>query len=533
MNWRRCGNGLRHPRLPNLLSDSVFVCPDNNLKYDAAMPKMIRNLIWQKLVAVALATASVAAAAAPDPSGSSAGDLLLLDNLGRLVRVPTNDVPASWQPAAASGLQRQLPNPTAGASLPEEILRRAHATTNGFQFFPATPPRLMPYLASQDDYGNTAIRPGALFYFIPLEGPVQGGKYRLSDWGFRYSLDQTLTYASLTGVKKGNSDLSFYTLDLKSKLAVLDAPDAGTAGWISSQIEAKNGLDASGGSQSAKSNLGTLTDPTGIWSSVNGFRIPEVAWQESARHGEIVAVAGMVSQQNYIDGNAYAASGRSKFINSALIHSQVLPLAQNNFGVNLQWQPLDEWYAMAGAAMGNAPSGNPPWTDFSSANWSVPMELGYAPRNLLDLGPGVYRLQPFAAAVDGSSGGGLCCDLQQQLGADSPLGWFGRGGFGDSKVSAGADRQIGSGFVLQGPLEHLLLQRKSNDFLGVGFVWSQPSGTDKPVYHENEYVMETVYALQLTPTIKIQPDFQMIWDPVFHKDVDHATVFQIQLVLAW
>jgi carbohydrate-selective porin OprB len=43
----------------------------------------------------------------------------------------------------------------------------------------------------------------------------------------------------------------------------------------------------------------------------------------------------------------------------------------------------------------------------------------------------------------------------------------------------------------------------------------------------------SVYALQLTPTIKIQPDFQMIWDPVFHKDASQATVFQIQLVLAW
>jgi carbohydrate-selective porin OprB len=92
---------------------------------------------------------------------------------------------------------------------------------------------------------------------------------------------------------------------------------------------------------------------------------------------------------------------------------------------------------------------------------------------------------------------------------------------------------VGTGFVLQGPFEHFLLQRKSNDFLGVGFVWSQPSATSKTVYHENEYVLETVYALQLTPTIKIQPDFQMIWDPVFHKDANQATVFQIQLVLAW
>src|SRR4029077_19727116 len=138
-----------------------------------------------------------------------------------------------------------------------------------------------------------------------------------------------------------------------------------------------------------KSNLGTVTDPTGIWSSVNGFRVPELAWQQSARHGEIVLVAGMVSQRNYIDANAYADSGRSKFINSALIDSEVLPLAQNNFGANLQWQPLDEWYAMICGSIGNAPSANPPWADYSSANWSMPMEFGYAPRDFLNLGPGV------------------------------------------------------------------------------------------------------------------------------------------------
>src|SRR5208282_5185254 len=122
---------------------------------------------------------------------------------------------------------------------------------------------------------------------------------------------------------------------------------------------------SAGDTQDAKSNLGTLTDPDGIWSSVNGFRVPELAWQQSLRDGEIVVVAGMVSQRNYIDGNAYADSGRSKFMNSALIHSQVLPLARYNFGLNLQWQPLEEWYAMVGGSMGNTPSGNAPWTGFS------------------------------------------------------------------------------------------------------------------------------------------------------------------------
>ena len=140
-------------------------------------------------------------------------------------------------------------------------------------------------------------------------------------------------------------------------------------------------LISNSSTQSAKSNLGTVTDPTGIWSAVNGFRVPELAWQQSARHGEIVVVAGMVSQRNYIDGNAYADSGRSKFINSALIHSQVLPLAQYNFGLNLQWQPVDEWYAMVGGSMGGNPAGNAPWTDYQqrklvSARWKSAMRQG-------------------------------------------------------------------------------------------------------------------------------------------------------------
>jgi porin len=494
--------------------------------------------IWKVVLSIALTGVSLAAlAAGTDTSSSPANDMLLLDSLGRVVKVPTNEVPSELQPPANVGLKQQVPNPTRGASMPPALLERISRGTNGFQFFSASPPPLMPYLSSQDEYGNTAIRPDALFFFVPLEGPVQGTKYWLSEYGFRYSLQQTITFVSMTGVKKGDSDLGYYTLDLKAKWNIYNAPTAGNAGWISSQVEDKTGFDTNSSMQSAKSNLGTLTDPTGIWSDVNGLRVPELAWQESLRHGEIVVVAGMVSQRNYIDGNAYADSGRSEFINSALIHSLVLPLAQYNFGLNLQWQPVDEWYAMVGGSMGGNSAGNAPWVDYSSENWSVPVEIGYAPRDFLNLGPGVYRIQPFLAGAEvgtnNTSGGGLCFDFQQQLGSDSPLGWFGRYGFGNSKVTGGAAEEAGTGFVFKGPFDHVLLDRKSNDFLGVGFVWSEPSYTTKTVYHENEYGVETVYALQLTPTIKIQPDFQMIWDPAFNQNHAQAAVFQIQLVMAW
>jgi porin len=482
---------------------------------------------------MALATPATVLGAETGTTNSTPDDLLLLDSLGRLVKVPTNEVPAALQPPAEMGLARQIPNPAAGAIMPPEVRQRVGAGNNEFQFFPATPPPLGAYLASQDDFGNTAILPDPLFFFVPLEGLVQGGKYRLSEQGFRYSWQQSVTFVNLAGTQQGESDLEYYSFDFKAKWNIYNAPANGNAGWISSEVQDKNGFNAASRTQDAQSNLGTVTDPTGIVSDENGLKLPELAWQQSLRQGEIVLVAGMVSQRNYIDGNAYADGGRGKFINSALIHSQVLPLAQYNFGANLQWQPVDEWYAMAGGSMGASQAGNAPWTDYGSENWSMPLETGYAPANLLDWGPGIYRLQPFVAGAHGTTGGGLGFDLQQQLGVDSPVGWFGRYGFGDAKVTGGAAEQAGTGFVFKGPFDHVLLQRKSNDFLGVGFVWSEPDYTAKTVSHENEYGVETVYALQLTPTIKIQPDLQMIWNPAFNQNHDQAVVFQLQLDVGW
>jgi len=473
----------------------------------------------------------------PGVSNSPTNDVLLLDNLGRIVQVPTNGLPAGILPPSHLGLKHQTPVPVEGAKLPDEVQQRLQEGREGddqFQFVPIHQPPLAPYLASLDAFGDTALQPGALTPFVLLEELVQSGKYALSAVGLRYSLQQTFTYVGMSDVMKGADSLGYYTFNLKAKWAMFDAPGAGTSGGISAQIQAKSGLGSPGATQDAQSNLGTLTDPNGIWSSVNGFRVPELAWQESLRDGEIVVLAGMISQRNYLDGNAYAHTGRGKFMNSALIHSEVMPLSQYNFGMNLQWQPKDDWYAMLGASAGNAPAGETPWTDFSWNQWSVVGEIGYAPDDFLGLGPGVYRIQPFVAEKGGPTQAGLCFNLQQRLGPHSPFAWFGRFGFGGSQVSADADKQIGTGFVMQAPLKYAgLIPKLSNDLLGVGFVWSQPSATTKTVYHENEYILETFYALQLTPTMKLQPDFQIVWNPTFNPESGPALVGQIQLVLAW
>ncbi|HTS53032.1 MAG TPA: carbohydrate porin [Burkholderiales bacterium] len=51
------------------------------------------------------------------------------------------------------------------------------------------------------------------------------------------------------------------------------------------------------------------------------------------------------------------------------------------------------------------------------------------------------------------------------------------------------------------------------------------------MYHNDEYVFETFYALQLTPMSRLQPDLQIVWNPAFNPDSGPAVVFQFQFLL--
>jgi hypothetical protein len=145
-------------------------------------------------VAAAFLLALTAQAADQNSSDSPPGEILLLDHLERVVKVPTNQMPAWLLPPAAVGVKQQVPTPVQGTSQPREVLQRSQdAAAEGFRRFPSVPPPLAPYLASQDEFGNTTARPGPLFDVFPFEPIIQGGKYWLSGYGFRDSLQQTLS----------------------------------------------------------------------------------------------------------------------------------------------------------------------------------------------------------------------------------------------------------------------------------------------------------------------------------------------------
>jgi hypothetical protein len=463
------------------------------------------------------------------------GDVILIDSLGHAVGVSPDQVPQKLLPPAGVGIERQVPRPSRGKALPPTLLQRMDSGREKvFTLFPAVSPALEPYLAAQDELGNTAIQPGPLLDVMPAEPWIQGAKYWLGARGLRYQLEQDFLYTGVPDTTSGSPNIGHYFFKFFGKWAAYVDPAAGTAGWLGAQVDAQEGLGGAGKNQSAQGNLRTLTSPDGLTSSHRGFRVPELSWQQSFDHGAVVALGGVVSQANYIDVNTYANSGHGQFLNSALINSMVLPLPAYNFGVNLQWQPASEFYTMFGATAGNASGGQTPWTNFSWQYWSAQWEFGYAPHDFLGLGPGVYRVQPFVAEAGGPTQGGIGFNIEQQLGHKSPFAWFGRFGVGGSQVSGGASTQIGTGFVMEGPLEHVgLVPKLTNDYAGVGFVWSQPSATSKTVYHRNEYVAETFYTLQLSPMMRLQPDPQIVWNPAFNPDAGPFTIVQTQFILTW
>jgi hypothetical protein len=476
------------------------------------------------------------AAFADSQTNTNTGQLLLIDRFGKAVSVSTNTIHSKIHPTVTKDLHQQIPTTPKGMPVSGEVRERLarEASTNAtVQWFPAAAPVLMPYLGALDEFGNTAIQPGSYFATDPLGQLAQAAKYQASDAGLRYLFAQSLDLVAMSGTASGASALQYYLATFSGKWALLKSSTC--ASWISSEFNVQLGLSPASRAQTPQGNLATIVSPNNNVFGPNGIWLSELAWQQSVAEGRIVFLAGMLDQSGYLDANNYANNSHGQFLNSALVNSMVLPLPINNLGVNIQWQPSDSWYLQFGSGANNQLPGNSPFPDLTFDNWSYLLELGLTRSNVFGLGPGNYRLQPFVATVSGRTQTGLGLNIGQQLGRDSPFAYFGRFGVGGSHVTIdGAAAQIATGFAVHAPLQSAgLLRKPNNDYLGAGFIWSRPSQLLEPTVHSDEYGFETMYVFQLTPFATVQPDLQVIWNPINNSVADRDFIFQLQLNLTW
>lgn len=453
------------------------------------------------------------------------------DALGNPVEMEPEESPELPTPRPE---QRQVPAVRRGTKASDKRAERLRGgALEGVDWFSSTQPGLAPYLSGLDEYGNTAVKPGALFPSEPLSRGVQQLKYTLANYGFYYNLAQAAEYVTLTHVPPMAHDLGYYSYEFFFKQSVFHVQHTGTAGWVSGELYGGAALGAASRETTPAAALRSIADPAGSVSDLYGVAVAELAWQQAFAERSVVALAGVIDQTSYLDTNAYANFAFGQFQNSAFVNSQVLPLTTGNLGLTLQWQPHSDFYAILGVGPNSAPAGSPPWNRLSSDDMSYLLETAFVPSDLDGLGPGAYRLQPFVATVSGVTQAGVGFNFNQQLGQHSPFGIFGRFGVGGEMVTniGGARAQVATGLVAQSPLR--LLRAAVTDMAGLGFIWSQPSANRRPAAHENEYGAELLYVLHIAPTAYLTPDLQVIWNPANNAELGNSVVFQLPLVILW
>jgi porin len=403
----------------------------------------------------------------------------------------------------------------------------------GLRLFPTEQPFMMPYLASANLYGNTCLQEGALIASDPLSEGAQAVKTALSEIGFNYGLWQSYDFVGVTGARDGEqSSFNYYSLDFYGTLAVFATDEmGGTAGWLTMGASVGQGLGYDAAVDGPRQSIGTLGFPMGVDYGQQVFPT-QLAWQQSFLDGQLVVTAGFLNQEFYLDLNTYANNQYSQLLNYEFITPSTLPWSFQSLGLVVQWQPVEWFYAMWSSAANNTQAGQSPFSQLSFDNWSNTFEFGWIADDVFGLGPGIYRALPFVATVDGSMGAGIMFNVEQRLTKELPLAAFARGGFGNPNVTrlGGTQASFAGGIAFTGPTDATFFKGQQS-YLAAGFYWleaAQPAGP-----RTDEYGVEFTYVLQVTPTLTLQPDLQVILNPVDNLDHDASVALTLQLNMAW
>lgn len=428
------------------------------------------------------------------------------------------------------------------APLLEQSRRHAAATdgslTRGhWQFFSASAPRFMPYLDSVFVPGNTCAEPCTFVQNDPISTGAQRVKKILSDYGLQYNAVASYNFARIAPSIHGQrNNFSAFNFQAAGKWFLAKTRDNAHSFFLSFEADWGVGVNFNQRRGGVQRSLGSLSQPQSSLRGGNGVFLPELALGFSAFEGQWVGMVGTLDVSNYLDQNAYAASWHGNLTNSAFGSNPCLPLEWGNWGYMTAWQPSENFYAMYATSGCNGGINQNPFRHISRDYWVHVGEIGFVFDDVLGMGPGTYRLQYSITRNDGATGDGIACNIQQQLGYNSRLGFFTRCGYLDSDAAAvtGVRAAATAGLVLQAPFSSSGWgSRQNNDQVGFGFLWQRAGGTEKPYAHKDEYGLELTAVVQLTPTFYLQPDIQYIFNPVHAESCDHAVVFQLQGVFAF
>jgi porin len=350
----------------------------------------------------------------------------------------------------------------------------------------------------------------------PLSGPAQALKGALHDKGFRLDLDTALYDQHASDRATGDENLGTFAWQSVGDWQLLDSKRLGSS-YLQFALLGSPGLNYDSDDRSMSSNVGSIS---GLNANVfpDPAALDELFFKHVSPGGRLIVVAGRVDQSFYFDTNRVANNGFRQFFAFALENNLSIPFSTyGGTGALVRFEPSKNLYLMGAVTTAE---NDEPWAFWQSADdgdWGELFEIGLTLR-LPHLGKGHYRITPWHSHLSGSDGWGLGVNLDQELGLDWLVAFF-RFGIGDDDVTP-VERFVSGGLALERPFG------RKHDLVSVGAAWSDPS---PEAGSRDETLLELFYRLELSPSIALTPDLQIVFDPANNPNNDTILIGGVRL----
>jgi carbohydrate-selective porin OprB len=353
----------------------------------------------------------------------------------------------------------------------------------------------------------------------PLAAPANDLKRALHSRGLDGDLRLGFFDQHASQTLTGNENLASFLWESNGSWDPVRRPHWG-AGSLHWTFEGSFGLGHDVRDETLAGNVGALH---GTNSSLvpNRSALDQVYWQQVSPGGELRLLAGQIDHTSFFDQNLAANDAFTQFFASGLENNESIPFpTYGGFGAIVRFEPAEHLYVMVGAGDSASDNAWGAWKSLRDDSWLQLVELGVAPELPL-LGRGHYRIIPWHNHFFGEDGWGLALSFDQQLGRENLLAFF-RYGLGDGEVTL-VEASISGGLTLAGPFG------RSSDHVGLGVSWSKPSGFFGGGQRETSF--ELYYALQLSASISLTPDLQVVIDPAYNTKDDTVVVVGVRLLV--
>jgi porin len=301
--------------------------------------------------------------------------------------------------------------------------------------------------------------------------------------------------------------------------------NSGQVGRIEWRVEKRAGLGSMLAPADLSGNIGVAALNTAFgYSDTFTTDISVLNWTQGFRDYKFGYAIGRLASDVYSDSFAFSTFSRGYLNRSFLFNPTQGSTGVGSLGMVAKGFVTDQIWLGAHIYDGNAVSGDFDFDTFKQHEWLKEVEIGWAPsftRRYTDRIQFLYWHKDERAEAGVSSGKGWVVTASYQVG-EKFLSFF-RVGSSDGGAGVPAEKAASTGVEFT---------PKDGQALTLGLGWAKPSeDTYGPGLHD-EYVTELSYRFQLTKSMSLLSDLQLVLNPALNPAKDRVWVLGFRASLA-